>query len=154
MEQQPGQNPPEGSSSPPPPPPPPPSGRNAGGETGVGGLAPNVAGALAYFLGPITGILFLVLEKENRFVRFHAAQSVGLSVAWIAFWIVTSVLSAALAVVPVVGFLVSILMLFVSLILGLGGLVFWLYLMYQAFSGNEWEIPYIGEQSRKVLLGG
>ncbi|MEX2527217.1 MAG: DUF4870 domain-containing protein [Gemmatimonadota bacterium] len=120
----------------------------------MGGLAPNVAGALAYLLGPVTGILFLVLEKENRFVRFHAAQSTGLSVAWIVFWIITSVLSAALSVVPVVGFLVSILMLFVSLILGLGGLVLWLYLMYQAFNGNEWEIPYIGEQSRKILLGG
>ncbi len=40
------------------------------------GLAPNVAAALSYILGPITGVLFLVLEKENRFVRFHAAQSI------------------------------------------------------------------------------
>jgi uncharacterized membrane protein len=40
------------------------------------GLAANVAGLLTYILGPITGVLFLVLEKENRFVRFHAMQSV------------------------------------------------------------------------------
>ena len=40
------------------------------------GLQPNVAGALSYLLGIITGVLFLVIEKENRFVRFHAAQSI------------------------------------------------------------------------------
>ena len=43
------------------------------------GLAPHVAGALAYVLGPITGVVFLVIEKDNRFVRFHAAQSIAVS---------------------------------------------------------------------------
>ena len=39
------------------------------------GLPENVAGALAYALGPVTGVLFLVLEKKSKFVRFHAMQS-------------------------------------------------------------------------------
>ena len=36
---------------------------------------PKLMGALAYLLGPITGILFLLMEKGNKFVRFHAMQS-------------------------------------------------------------------------------
>src|SRR5918992_897204 len=47
--------------------------------TSSSGLAPNVAGALAYVLGIITGVIFLVIEKENRFVRFHAAQSIAVT---------------------------------------------------------------------------
>ena len=43
------------------------------------GLPANVAGALAYVLGAITGVILYVLERENRFVRFHAAQSIVVS---------------------------------------------------------------------------
>ena len=54
------------------------------------GLTPNVAGALAYLVGAITGILFLVIDpfKADRFVRFHAFQSIFFNLAWIAFWII------------------------------------------------------------------
>ena len=50
------------------------------------GLTPNVAGALAYLVGAITGILFLVIDpfKTDRFVRFHAFQSIFFNLAWIA----------------------------------------------------------------------
>lgn len=118
------------------------------------GLAPNVAGALAYLLGPVTGILFLVLEKQNPFVRFHAAQSIGLSVAWIVLWMVLGVVGAILGVVPLIGWIVSILMFLLSAVIGLAGLALWLFLMYQALRGEEWEFPWIGEQSRSLLLGG
>ena len=59
---------------------------------GGSGLPENVAGALAYVLGPVTGVLFLVLEKKSKFVRFHAMQSLitfgGLFVigSTITFW--------------------------------------------------------------------
>jgi uncharacterized membrane protein len=112
------------------------------------GLAPNVAGALAYLLGPITGILFLVLEKENRFVRFHAAQSVVLSVVWIALSIVLSVLGSILAAVPLLGWLVSLLM---SLVVGLAFFVLWLVLMFRAYQGVEWEVPGAGAQARRLI---
>ena len=112
------------------------------------GLAPNVAGALAYLLGPITGILFLVLEKENRFVRFHAAQSVVLSVVWIALSIVLSVLGAILAAVPILGWLVSLL---ISLVVGFGFFVLWLVLMFRAYQGAEWEVPVAGAQARRLV---
>ena len=74
-----------------------------GGGTTASGLAQNVAGALAYLLGPITGIIFLVVEKENRFVRFHAMQSTVLSIAWI----IVSVCLSFFTAVPVLGWIVG-----------------------------------------------
>ena len=57
-------------------------------------MADNVASALCYVLGFITGIIFLVLAPYNRnpLVRFHAFQSIFLSVAWIAFRMVGGIL--------------------------------------------------------------
>jgi len=118
------------------------------------GLAPNVAGALSYLLGPFTGILFLVLEKKNPFVRFHAAQSIGISVAWIVFWVVFTVISTVLGAIPVLGWIAAIGFFLLAMLLGLGGLALWLYLMYSAWNGNEWEFPWVGEQSRRFIQGG
>jgi len=117
-----------------------------GGGSTATGLTQNMAGALAYLLGPITGILFLVLEKENRFVRFHAMQSTVLCIAWI---IVYYGLRFFL-MVPVLGWIVGIL---TSLVLGLGGFILWLLLMWKAFHGEEWELPIVGEFARKQLGG-
>jgi uncharacterized membrane protein len=111
------------------------------------GLAPNVAGALAYLLGPITGILFFLLEKENRFVRYHAAQSITLGLLWIALSVAFSVLSGMLVMVPVLGWLVALLL---SVVFGLGGLFLWLFLMWRAYQGREWESPIAGPLARKL----
>jgi uncharacterized membrane protein len=111
------------------------------------GLAPNVAGALAYLLGPITGILFFLLEKENRFVRYHAAQSITLGLVWIALSVLFSVLSGMLVMVPVLGWLVALLL---SVVFGLGGFFLWLFLMWRAFQGREWESPIAGPMARKL----
>ncbi len=109
------------------------------------GLAPNVAGALAYILGPITGVLFLLIEKNNQFVRFHALQSIVFGVIWIIFWIVLSVISG---VVPVLGWIAGFLL---SIVAGLGGLILWLLLMWKAYQGQEWEMPIAGPIARKQM---
>jgi uncharacterized membrane protein len=109
------------------------------------GLSPNVAGALAYLLGPITGIIFLVIEKNDQFVRFHAMQSTVLWVAWFIASIVLSVLSGA---VPVIGWIFGFLL---SIVLAIGGVVLWLLLMYKAYQGQEWELPWVGQFARKQL---
>jgi uncharacterized membrane protein len=111
------------------------------------GLSPNVAAALSYLLGPITGVLFLVLEKQNRFVRFHAAQSITVGVALIAVSIVLSILSTVLAFIPVLGWIVAILL---SLGLGLGSFVLWIMLMWRAWQGREWETPLAGSFARRI----
>lgn len=112
------------------------------------GLSPNVAGALAYLLGPLTGILFLVLEKENRFVRFHAAQSVVVGIAMVALYIVLTILNSILAVVPIIGWIIGILL---TLVVGLGSFVLWLLLMFQAFQGREWEVPGLAPYARRMI---
>lgn len=112
------------------------------------GLAPNVAGALAYVLGPITGVLFLVLEKENRFVRFHAAQSITTGLLLVAISIALSVLSTVLAFVPVLGWIVALLL---AVVLGFGGFVLWLLLMWRASQGKEWEVPVAGAFARRIV---
>lgn len=117
------------------------------GAGGGSGLEPNLAGALSYLLGPITGIIFLVVDKDRPFIRFHAMQSIVVSVAWVAVWIVVTVLGTILNVIPILGTIIGILL---WLALGILGLVLWLYLMWQAYQGHEWEIPVLGEQARKL----
>lgn len=113
---------------------------------GGSGLEPNVAGALSYLFGAFTGVLFLVIDKQRPFVRFHAMQSIVLTVAGVAVWIALSILLVVLGAIPVLGWILGV---FLSIALGIGGFVLWIYLMLQAFQGREWEIPVLGEQARK-----
>ena len=95
------------------------------------GLDSNVAGALCYVLGFVSGIVFLVVEKEDREVRFHAYQSLG---TFLVFFVV----SIAAGVVPVIGPIVSLLLTPVSVIL-------WIVLIWKTFSGDRVELPIVGE---------
>ena len=113
-----------------------------------GGLTPNLAAALSYLLMPLTGIVFLVVEKTNAFVRFHAMQSTVLGVAWIVFWIGLTILTS---LVPVLGVIVGFL---ISIVLWLGGFILWLLLMWNAYQGKEWELPVVGPFARKQLSAG
>jgi uncharacterized membrane protein len=112
------------------------------------GLEPNVAGALSYLFMPLTGILFLLLEKERPTVRFHAAQSTVIGVAAIGVWIVASILSAILAMIPILGWLAAVA---IWMVLGLGGLVLWLVLMIRAYKGEEWHVPVAADYAQKLL---
>lgn len=112
------------------------------------GMAPNVAGALSYVLGVVTGIVFLMMSKD-RFVRFHAYQSIFLTLAWVVFWIAFSVISAVLGFVPFLGFLVAIIGLLLSIGLGLGGLALWIVLILKAYQGQQWKLPYIGDLAER-----
>jgi uncharacterized membrane protein len=115
---------------------------------GAAAMAPNVAALLSYVLGFITGILFLVLEpyKNDRFVRFHAFQSIFYSVVAIAF----SILWSNLVWVGFlsIGFLFSLFSLIGTLI-SLGFFLYWLFLMYKAYNGERYLIPVLGEFAAK-----
>jgi uncharacterized membrane protein len=113
------------------------------------GLDQNVAGLLSYVLGPLTGLVFFLLEKENRFVRFHAMQSIVVGVAVIAFWIVFSILSTILAFMPFLAFLGWVLTAIVSMVAWLAFFVLWIVLMVKAFQGEEWEVPMLGKYARQ-----
>ena len=113
------------------------------------GLTMNMAAALSYALGAITGVLFLALEpyKNNRFVRFHAIQSIIFSVACVAVAIVWSIIVGIL--VSIAGFWVLTVDLPLHWLFGLGIFVLWLFLMFQAYSEREYRIPWIGDIAAK-----
>ena len=108
-------------------------------------MATNVAGALTYLAGFITGIVFIATEpyKSNSFIRFHAFQSIFFNVAWIAIWMVWMVISAILT--PLTAGLFGIVALPVILILALTGFGTWLFLMYQAYQQKLFRLPFIGK---------
>ena len=113
------------------------------------GLTPNVAGALTYLLGLITGILFLVIDpfKADRFVRFHAFQSIFFNVAWIAFWIVWTIVGFTLSAIS--HGLFFIIQLPVNLLITVGGFCLWVYLMYAAYQGKTFQLPIVGPLAAK-----
>lgn len=105
-------------------------------ETSIG-TTQNVAGLLTYLLGWITGVVFLLIEKDNKFVRFHAMQSV------VAFVPIT-IASVVFGFIPVVGGILNLLLSLISLVL-------WLVLMYQAFQGNYFKLPKAGDYAETQL---
>lgn len=110
------------------------------------GLQPNLAAALAYVLSIITGIIFFVIEKENKYVRFHAMQAILFGAAWVILWIVLGIVSLALVFVPVIGWIINAV---IYLGLGLGGFILWLFLMYKAYQGERFKLPIIGDIAEK-----
>jgi uncharacterized membrane protein len=113
-----------------------------------GSMASNIAALLTYVLGFITGIIFLVLEpyKHDKFVRFHAFQSIFFSVVLTIFWIIWNGIFWSLFMS--VHFLWPILSL-ISMIVSLGAFLLWLFLMYKAYNNERFMIPIIGEFAAK-----
>jgi uncharacterized membrane protein len=98
------------------------------------GLDANLAAAVSYLVGFVTGIIFLLVEKENKFVRFHAMQSTLLFIGIVAIDIL-------LQIVPILGALVVVFVVIpVSAIL-------WLLLMYKAYQGEEFKLPLVGQMA-------
>ena len=98
------------------------------------GLQANVAGLLCYVLGWVSGLVFLLIEKENKFVRFHAMQSI------IVFGTIT--VAYILTVIPFVGVVISFL-------LWILGLVLWIILMVKAYQGQQYKLPWAGKLAEK-----
>lgn len=115
------------------------------------GLQQNVAAALCYLLGVLTGIVFLVLEPYNkdRLIRFHAFQSIFLWVAVIVLGIGLSVLSLVLGFIPMIGWIGGIIVLLLSLVLWFGVFVVWIYLMYKSYNNQRVVLPLIGPLAEK-----
>jgi len=98
------------------------------------GFDANVAAALSYLVGFVTGIIFLLVEKENKFVRFHAMQSTLLFIGII-------LVDVVLKMIPFLGFLVVII-----IVIPLSA-VLWLLLMYKAYQGEEFKLPLVGQMA-------
>ena len=99
------------------------------------GLKKETAGALSYVLGPVTGVIMLLLEKDP-FVRFHAMQSIVVFGALVILqWVLgfTIVLAILIPLVALLGF------------------VLWLVLIYKAIQGEKWEVPVLGKYVNQLL---
>jgi uncharacterized membrane protein len=99
------------------------------------GLPKNTAAALSYVLGPVTGVVFLLLEKDP-YVRFHAMQSV---VVFAGLFVLQWLFVITIILAPLSGLLIII------------GFVLWLLLIYKAWRGEEWEVPFCGKYARKFV---
>lgn len=108
------------------------------------GLQKNVSALLCYVLGWITGIIFLIIEKD-RFVRFHAMQSI---ISFGAITIISIILSALLplglwrimAVYTILNTLVTLLSLFI-----------WIFMMIKAYQGQWYKLPIVGDMAEKFV---
>ena len=95
------------------------------------GVTENIEALLCYVLGWVTGLVFLLLEQKNEFVRFHALQSL---VTFLALFIISSVIGF----IPVLGVLVG-------LVLWPLGVVLWIILMVKAYKGERYKLPVVGD---------
>jgi uncharacterized membrane protein len=111
------------------------------------GLDPNFAAALAYLAGPFSGILILLVERANEYVRFHAWQSiVGLGGL--------GLLSAGLLVLSFLTLLLSplvfTLMYWLAYVLGIVWVGLWIVCLVKAFTGDRWMMPVAGRHAERL----
>ncbi len=113
------------------------------------GMDPKLAGLLAYVIPPLTGIVFILIEKTNQVVRWHAAQSIVFGIAWIVLWVVFSVLSMVVsAVIPLVGMIISLI---IWLVIFVGGFVLWVICLIKGYSGKMWRMPLLAQFADKIV---
>jgi uncharacterized membrane protein len=96
------------------------------------GLSDNVAGALCYVLWWITGIIFLILEPNNKTIRFHAFRSI--------------IVFGAITILQVIFFWVPVL----NWLIWAAGIILWIVLIVMAYQNREIKIPIADELARKL----
>ncbi len=107
------------------------------GKKTVLGISENLEAVLTYAVGWVTGIVFILIEKENDFVRFHALQS-------LVTFLGLAVVSFGLMIIPFLGPLISFL-------LWPLGFILWILLMVKAYQGERFKLPYVGDFVEKNL---
>jgi uncharacterized membrane protein len=114
-----------------------------------GGMADNAAGALCYLAGLVTGIIFLVISPYNQrpAIRFHAFQSILFHVVWVGLIVAEMIVGVMLP------FGVSMILSLFGLLVGVGGFVLWLYLMWKAYENQPAVLPVIGALAERQARG-
>jgi uncharacterized membrane protein len=111
------------------------------------GMQANVAGLLCYVLGWLTGLIFFLIEKENKFVRFHALQSM---IVFGALFVLSIAIGMFVGIFAAIGvhFLIPLLSL-VNGLLALVGFILWILLMIKAYQGEKFKLPVAGDIAEK-----
>lgn len=107
------------------------------GESNIGTVDGNIVGALCYLGGILSAILLIMVEKNNKFVRFHAIQS-------IITFVVIFVLTIVLVAIPIVGWILSPL-------IWLSSVITFIFLTYKAYQGEKFKLPMIGDIAEKQV---
>jgi uncharacterized membrane protein len=115
------------------------------------GLAPNIAAGIACLFPLLGGIVFLVLEKKNRFVRFWAMQALFLSGLALAVAIVVGMAHLVFGFIPLLGKVLLFFFETANRVFNLAWFVVYVICVVKAFSGQEWEIPWLGRLARAQL---
>ena len=115
------------------------------------GIDANIAAALSYFFGLISGAVFFAIENESRFVKFHALQSMMASVAVMVVYIAYTVVWMVLTRIPFLGWLAGIFGFLGFAVLMLAFLALWVYCMYRAFLGERFKLPYLGDMAEQQV---
>jgi len=101
------------------------------------GIEANVSALLCYLGGFITGIIFYIIEKDNKFVRFHAVQSIAVFGGLFVFNVACGM------VLP--GIMRGI----ISMLVGVLSVVLWVVLMAKSYRGEKYKLPIAGDIAEK-----
>lgn len=119
----------------------------SGGQQGSGGkgsgLTPNIASMLCYICAPITSLIFLLIEKDNKDVRFHAWQGTLFGVAMIIFNVALNILGIVFG--HIADFLGALVLSFIIPVMWLGFVVLWVVCLVKSYQGERWKLPVIGD---------
>lgn len=117
------------------------------------GIEENIAGLLCYVLGWISGIYFLVREKENKFVRYHAIQSIvvfgTITIIYIVIFVILNSVAGIFRWIPGFSFVLSIVFGVFAWLLGLLSMILWIILMAYAYQGQRFKLPWAGNFAQK-----
>lgn len=104
----------------------------------------NLVAALSYFLGFITGVIILVVEKDDKYVRFHAMQSI---IIFGAFFVLNLVISIVFGGLSFLGFLATA----VNSIITIAAIIIWIVSMIKAYNGEVFKWPIAGDFAEKQV---
>jgi uncharacterized membrane protein len=108
----------------------------------------NLMAVIAYLFCPITGLIIYLMEKDKpdkrRFVMFHAVQSIILGIVFVAIYFFLGIIN----IIPIIGNIISLIG---FLIVPLAGLVVWIFMLYKAYSGEEYHLPVIGDYTEQYI---
>jgi uncharacterized membrane protein len=111
------------------------------------GLDPKLAALLSYVLGWITGLIFFLIEKD-KYVRFHALQSIFFSIATFVVWLGYVIVAIIFSFIPIIGAIISLLL---WLTIGIGCFVLWIMLMVKAYQGERYKLPLLGDWAEQNI---
>ena len=119
-------------------------------------LNPKIAGLLAYLFGWLGGLIILLIERNNKEVRFHALQSIAFNIGFIVIYVPFTLVGIVVGEVvfginKILGLIVGIPITLIGWAMPVGGLVFWILLMIKAYNEEHYKLPIIGDKVEKYV---